>query len=181
MTNPQVVISRIQNRRGTQSEFDALPSPKLAPGEIGMTTDTQRVFIGNADGSYLEFTIQESFNQLLFTPLIIPLPISGTFIPVPGLEFIAGGLLNIIYTVSDTASPSVPVSYSKSGTMTVTCTTTQTDLVDSGIEIDDYPSGSSLTFSSQYASDNISVQILYSHNYPVPLTLSTSTIQWVPF
>ena len=42
MANANVIISRIQNRRGLKQD---LPQP-LRPGEIGFTLDTRQVFIG---------------------------------------------------------------------------------------------------------------------------------------
>lgn len=74
MTSP-VVISRIQNRRGTQAQFDNLYPPGytgvggfgsivgfnitnypnvLSAGEIALCTDTRRTFIGNLNGEYIE-------------------------------------------------------------------------------------------------------------------------------
>ena len=42
MANANVIISRIQNRRGLKQD---LPQP-LRPGEIGFALDTRQVFIG---------------------------------------------------------------------------------------------------------------------------------------
>ena len=74
MASP-VVVSRIQNRRGTQVQFDALypvgytgiggygslPGfnvtnfpDVLLPGELAFCTDTRRLFIGNINGEYTE-------------------------------------------------------------------------------------------------------------------------------
>lgn len=73
-----VVVSRIQSRRGTQAQFDALyplgysgiggygslpgfnstnyPNV-LMPGELALCTDTRRVFLGNLNAEYLEFAL----------------------------------------------------------------------------------------------------------------------------
>jgi len=77
MTSP-VVSSRIQNRRGTQDQFNGVSGiypdgydgvggygsqpgfditnyPNvLQPGEIALCTDTRRTFVGNLNGSYVE-------------------------------------------------------------------------------------------------------------------------------
>lgn len=65
-TGTPVVVSRIQNRRGTQADFDNLYPPGytgtggaigpdiLQPGELALCTDTRRVFIGNINGEYIE-------------------------------------------------------------------------------------------------------------------------------
>jgi hypothetical protein len=74
MASP-VVVSRIQNRRGTQAQFDALypvgytgiggygslPGfnatnfpDVLLPGEVAFCTDTRRFFIGNINAEYTE-------------------------------------------------------------------------------------------------------------------------------
>jgi len=68
MASP-VTVSRIQNRRGTQAQFNALYPPGytgtgpvninlypniLMPGELALCTDTRRVFLGNLSGEYIE-------------------------------------------------------------------------------------------------------------------------------
>lgn len=74
MTTP-VVVTRIQNRRGTQDQFDALyplyytgtggfgsipgfnmstyPNV-LSPGEVALCIDTRKTFLGNINGTYVE-------------------------------------------------------------------------------------------------------------------------------
>ena len=58
-----VVVTRIQNRRGTQAQFDALyPNGQpgtgpniLQPGELALVTDSPgKVYIGNINGTYFE-------------------------------------------------------------------------------------------------------------------------------
>ena len=58
-TGTPVVISRIQNRRGLQADFDALyPAGQpgtgpdvLQPGELALCTDTGNVYIGTIDSN----------------------------------------------------------------------------------------------------------------------------------
>jgi hypothetical protein len=80
MVSP-VVVSRIQHRRGLQTQFDELyplgyvgvggyNAPAfpdftplnypnvLLPGEMVLCTDTRRVYMGNINGEYLQLAIQ---------------------------------------------------------------------------------------------------------------------------
>ena len=141
-----VVVSRIQHRRGTQDQFDALyppgytgiggydgPSTILQPGEIAVCTDSRRAFMGNLNGEYFEigsfsggggtggggpFT---SNGQLVAVSVI--LPPSNTFVSVPGLSFKAAPLHDIVYSVTDSLSSdanSTGAEYTRSGTLHVT-------------------------------------------------------------
>jgi hypothetical protein len=77
MASP-VTVTRIQNRRGTQDQFDDLYPPGydgtggfgsvvgfnitnypgvLLSGEIALCTDSRRVFLGNINGEYLELAV----------------------------------------------------------------------------------------------------------------------------
>ena len=43
----------MQQLNGTQAQWDALPKPALAAGQVATTTDTARVYVGTAVGDYL--------------------------------------------------------------------------------------------------------------------------------
>lgn len=82
MASP-VVVTRIQNRRGTQAQFDALYPPGytgvggygsivgfnatnfpdvLLPGEMAFCTDTRNVFLGNVNAEYVQLSAGDSSN-----------------------------------------------------------------------------------------------------------------------
>lgn len=137
-----VVVSRIQLRRGTQAQFDALyppgydgtggydgPSTILQPGEVAVCTDSRRVFMGNLNGEYFEIGSFSSNGGGSgehggdMVAMSVLLPPSNTFVPVPGLSFTPTSLHNIVYTVTDSTSPdpsSTGAAYTRSGTMVVT-------------------------------------------------------------
>ena len=188
----QVVVSRIQNRRGTQAQFNAMYPPGytgvggatgskiLQPGEIALCTDTRRIFIGNLNGEYTEIGVGagggsdiDVYNQLLLAPLTINLPPSGTFIPVPGLSFTPTPFLSLLYSIVDVpgASPNdAGVAFAKNGEMKITA-------LSSGPVLTSY----SLVASSNVVYEGTSVTItLYTTNVTngtiVPYTISGTGI-----
>jgi hypothetical protein len=118
-TGTPVVVSRIQNRRGTQAQFNALyttypgTGPNvLQPGEIALCTDTGRVFVGTVNlasekGYYLELSTVSSTSSLTFLPQAINLPPSPTvWSPIPVLDYPVTPFYTILYSVTDaTQSP----------------------------------------------------------------------------
>lgn len=189
----EVVVSRIQNRRGTQAEFDALPNPKLQPGEIGLITDTDRVFIGNADGTLLELTVSSSAG-INFTPIISTLvptysdvhipPPSDSWTIIPVLDFAPTDFLNILYSATEnTPDESIPPGFSKNGELTITSSAQLVaTLNDAGTEINTYSTPTpELGLMVSFSGDNSTIQVKYTHNFPYSLTFKTGTIQWAPF
>ena len=106
MASP-VVVSRIQNRRGTLSQFNGPPgaiyptgydgiggynppgtgpvgfTPSaypnvLMPGELALCTDTRRVFMGNLNGEYVEVTSPIQ-TDILLRPHVVVLPPAAVF------------------------------------------------------------------------------------------------------
>lgn len=137
-----VTVSRIQHRRGTQSQFDALYPPGyngtgaismaqypniLKPGEMALCTDTRRLFVGNEDGSYLEICVdcaEEQFWNGEFEPLCLILPPSDEYTVIPELTVNSTPFYNIIYSIVNYVSqnPNVPGTFfSKNGTLQITC------------------------------------------------------------
>jgi hypothetical protein len=141
-----VVVSRIQNRRGTQSQFVALypigytgvggfgsgsysPPYTLAnypnvlmPGELALCTDSRNIFIGNLNGEYIQVSVQEA-QGLSLTPLVISLPPASTPTVIPQLTYPATPFTSILYSVADAASfnPNmVGNNYSKNGELQIT-------------------------------------------------------------
>lgn len=200
-TSSPVIVSRIQNRRGTQAEFNALYPPGysgvggatgtkiLQPGEIGLTTDTRRVFIGNLNGEYIELTgAGGGGGGINFTPVVASLPTTSVFTEVPELSYSATSLFNITYSVTNAgdSQPGSPgVSFSRTGTLTVAAILNQSGagsatLTDDSLELD--PSNSAdISFIAEYDQPTGLVKIKYRHNYLSPLILTTGTMAWAPF
>ena len=133
MTSP-VVVSRIQNRRGTQSQFNALYPPGytlppyngiggynppgsgpigytaiaypnvLMPGELALCTDSRRTFVGNISGEYVELSPSVT-GGLTLLPLVIQLPPVGVSTPIPALTYLATPFFTILYDVTDSLNP----------------------------------------------------------------------------
>ena len=188
-TGTPVVVSRIQNRRGTQAQFDNLyptypgTGPNiLQPGELALCTDTRRIFIGNLNGEYVEITGSSS-NEICFSPIVISLWPSANYVEIPELTYDAMPFLSLVYGLTDAQglAPSIPASpyavgttISKNGKLEITATDTQTMLTDSATEINntDYD----ISFKTEYVGNKI--RIFYSHNFPTTLTFSTRSIVW---
>lgn len=159
-TGTPVVVSRIQNRRGTQAQFDALyPAGQpgtgpnvLQPGEIALCTDTNRIFMGTINvasdkGYYVELATAGSPSSLTFLPQRINLPPSPTaWSPIPALDFAATPFYSILYGLTDAVQspPGMPapantvgVNFSKNGELKITAIASPTPatLTDTGTEI----------------------------------------------
>lgn len=142
MASP-VVVSRIQNRRGTQTQFNGLyplgyngvggfesipgynitnyPNVLLS-GEIALCTDSRRVFVGNINGEYLELSEVMS-DGILLEPLVLTLPPSALFTVIPGLTYTATPFMKILYDITDSASADwnvVGTNFSRNGTLEIT-------------------------------------------------------------
>ena len=98
-----VVVSRIQNRRGTQAQFDSLYPPGytgiggvsiitwpniLLPGELALATDTRNIYLGNLNGEYVKISTGAGENIALL-PLVVSLPPAAIFTVIPELTFLA--------------------------------------------------------------------------------------------
>jgi hypothetical protein len=231
MSSP-VVVSRIQNRRGLQDQFNgpngiypfdyngiggynSIPDfnentyPNvLLPGEIAFCTDTRRVFIGNDNGRFTELDTYND-NSLMFEPLSFVLDPSPTFVlvtkevptlPVPTtvvLEFAKTPFYTIPYSAAFTNSNpdwnAIGSLFSRNGTLQITAVDTAplppppppfaaptpVTLSDISTEINATPSN--ISFIAQYNIDQSRIQILYMHDFPGPITFSTTSISWLPF
>jgi len=144
-----VVVSRIQNRRGTQSQFDNLYPPGytgtggfnppgsgpigyteaafpnvLRPGELALATDTRRMFMGNLNGEYIEVGAGGG-GSLSFTPLVIVLPPAATFTAIPALEYDPTPFFTLFYDITDSLLANwntVGTNFSRNGEMKITAT-----------------------------------------------------------
>lgn len=196
-----VVVSRIQNRRGTQTQFDALyptypgtGQEILQPGELALCTDSRRIFIGNINGEYVELATSTLAN-LVFQPLVITLPPAGTFTVIPQLTHLPTPFLNLLYSVTNAATADqneVGASFSRNGELKVTATApfippppppgfpplTPVQLVDTGIEVN--TTAFDISFQANYDISDTNIEISYMHNFPGSLIFSTSSIIWAP-
>lgn len=202
-TSSPVIVSRIQNRRGTQAEFSALYPPGyqgvggatgnkiLQPGEIGLTTDTRRVFIGNLNGEYIEITGGGGGGSggINFTPVVVSLPTTANFTEIPELTSPASSLFTITYSVTnaaDSVAGSAGSSYAREGNLNVisilgdNTTAGSATLTDTAQELDP-AEVAEISFIAVFEPTDNSVRIKYRHNYPGPLVLTTGTIAWAPF
>lgn len=146
MTNP-VVVSVIQNRRGTQAQFDALYPPgyigiggfnsipgftpvnfpnTIPAGQVALCTDTRRIFIGNINGEYVEMAmvaLPPPVTEILLTPLTLQLAPVGTFTLIPELTYQATPFTKILYDLTDSVLPDwnvVGTNFSRNGQLEIT-------------------------------------------------------------
>jgi len=194
-----VVVSRIQNRRGTQTQFDALyptypgtGQEILQPGEIALCTDSRRIFIGNINGEYVELATSTLAN-LVFQPLVIVLPPAGSFTVIPQLTHLPTPFYNLVYSVTDAPTADqnlVGNSFSRNGEMKITATVpfvpappppgfpplTPVQLTDSSVEVN--TTAFDISFQANYDISNTNIEVSYIHNFPGNLIFSTSSIIW---
>lgn len=196
-TSP-VIVSRIQNRRGTQAEFDALYPPGytgvggatgnrvLQPGEIGLCLDSRRVFIGTLNGEYIEFgkgAGSGSGSGINFDPIIIQLPPTSEFVEIPELTVVATPMLKIMYSVADTNTDllgAIGTAYSRVGQLDITSTSARATLSDDYTTVDE-DVANILDFRADYSNMDQSIRIKYRHDFPGILTMTSGTISWAPF
>jgi len=199
-----VVVSRIQNRRGTQAQFDALypvgytgvggyGDPNfpgfdstnypnvLLPGEIALCTDTRAIFIGNLNAEYVSVGFDGTLEDLIFIPAMFILPPSATFVPLTGagIYYAPVPFFTIEYSATDSNVAnwnSIGDSFSRNGELRITALADPyTTLTDIGAEIN--LTSSNISFQSVYSGGAIELQ--YMHDFPGPIIFSTATIQWV--
>ncbi len=136
-----VVITRMQNRRGTQAQFEDLyPAGYdgvggfgsvvgynitnyplvLVSGEIAVCTDTRRIFIGNINGEFFEIATTEStvIDDLHLQPAVISLAPVGSFTVMA--TYPTSPFKKIFYDVVNSGSlnpNSVGATFSKNGVL----------------------------------------------------------------
>ena len=207
MASP-VVISRIQNRRGLQSQFDALYPPGylgiggygsqpgfdatnypnvLMSGELALCTDSRKIFLGNLNAEYVEIA-QSNPTSLTLPPLVIQLPPVGVFTIIPTLTYLATPFFTLLYDLTDELSPdqNVPgTDFSRNGSLQIVAikyvaAPPAATLTDSGTEINN-ASPSTISFIAEYDFTQTLIEIKYMHDFPGNLTFSSSSIIWLPF
>ena len=210
MASP-VVVSRIQNRRGTQTQFDALYPPGydgvggvdiniytgiLLPGELALCTDTRRAFIGNLNGEYIELDIVIG-DGIVLDPLVVVLPPAPTFTVIPELTYRITSFLTVLYSITNSLSldwDTVGSVFSKNGELKITSVV---DFVPpppifpfpplTPVTLSDTGTEINLaipadiSFIAQYDGTLTNIEILYMHDFAAPVTFSSSTVRWTPF
>jgi hypothetical protein len=141
-----VVVSRIQNRRGSQTQFSALYPPGyngiggygsipgfnstnfpnvLQPGELALVEDTRRAIIGNLNGEYVELA-EASIGGITLAPLVVQLSPQPIFTIIPQLTYLTTPFTTFLYDITDSLSPdwnTVGTNFAKNGQMQITATT----------------------------------------------------------
>lgn len=207
MASP-VVVSRIQNRRGLQSQFDTLypvgydgiggygsivgfnvtnyPNV-LLPGELALCTDSRRTFLGNINGEYLELA-ETDLNALVLPPVVLTLPPAAVSTIIPELTYTATPFFTLLYSITDDLGANwnlTGTNFSRNGSLQITALkyasiAPQVTLTDSGTEINnELPS--TINFIAEYNADTVSIDIKYTHDFPGNLTFSTTNIVWQSF
>jgi hypothetical protein len=148
MSSP-VVVSRIQNRQGTQAQFNgpnaiypqnydgvggfgSIPgyTPEaypevLLPGEIGLCLDTRNIYIGNLNGEFVEISSsQQTLSSLSLLPLTIDLPPAASYTVIPELSYLATPFMSVLYSLTDNSSDpdwnTVGTSFSRNAELKIT-------------------------------------------------------------
>lgn len=176
MSTP-VVVSRIQNRRGLQSAFDALydtsnQAGRLRPGELALCHDTNRLFMGtevsptNAIGY---FEIISGGNPAPLEILLSDNSAFGSWSTITQLTVVSTSFLTIYYSIDNNDN-----TFSKNGELKITSTSDTATLTDTGVEIN--PTIFDISFKAELLGDNIVVQ--YKHNFGTNLMFRTTTLVW---
>jgi hypothetical protein len=236
-----VVVSRIQNRRGLQIEFNGLvwsggTGPDsiypmgytgiegydgfpdftavnypnvLLPGELCLCTDSQNIYMGDLNGTYIIVATGVPGGLALdqLTPSVWELwggqPYGTITRTIAGpttvtLEYDATPFFNIMYSVTDASVPewnATGPNYAENGILQVTAVQyftpnipnppagdiTPATLVNTSSMIDKNVATTpvNLSFIAQYDVTQTKIQILFRHDYEGALILSTSTIKWI--
>lgn len=174
----------------------------LQLGEIGLCTDTRKVFIGNLNGEYVDLTAVISPADIVTIPFMIELPPSpGAFTAIVQLTQLPTPYLSFLYSLVDvsTNNPNeVGVTFSRNGELSITAIIAPTiqpplpvTLTDTSTEINITPNvvdvnppynavQPDISFRADY--DTLgNIQISYTHNFTGSLTFSTSYVIWAPF
>lgn len=207
MSSP-VTISRIQNRRGIQDQFNGIDPNRLyptdyngsapgygtppdynistypnvlQPGELALCTDTGNVYIGGENGTFFHVNATAVPPDYI-NPIVYSLAPVANFTTISPLSYLPVPLMNILYDVvdsgSDTSWNAPGLTFSRSGTMTITVLPGTSQAELNDVSTELNNAGIYLSFRAIYNSGNVEIQ--YYHNSASSLTFSTSTIKWNP-
>ncbi len=206
MSSP-VTVTRIQNRRGLQTQFEALYPPGytappfngtggfgsipgytlaaypdvLLPGELAFCTDSRRMFLGNINGEYVEIALTGGDPGTL-NPITSVLAPAAVFTTIPELSLTPGKtpFFKVEYSLTDSPNPdwnTVGTNFARNGELEITAVTSIPTLTDTSTEIN--LTAFNVSFQAVFAGGNIEIQ--YMHDFAGPLTFNTSTIKWSAF
>lgn len=209
MTTP-VVVTRIQNRRGTQDQFNGVagiyPSgydgvggynppgsgpigftatayPNvLLPGEIAFCTDSRRIFMGNISGEYVELALGTGSDGV-FTPLSISLPPVGVMTVIPALTYTQTPFMKLMYSLTDSLSPdwnTLGPTFSRNGWLEITAVSGTSTAVLSDFGTEVNDSAPSEIYFEANLSGS-NIEISYMHDFAGNITFSTSSFIWAAY
>lgn len=189
-----VVVSRIQNRRGTQAQFDSLYTSYpgvgpniLQPGEIALCTDTHRIFIGNLNGTYDELGTATS-TDIILEPFVKQLAPAASYTIIPELSISPTAFFTMLYSVTNaetTDAGAIGATFSRNGEMKITSVVNfvpvpplgPVSMTDESVDIN--TTAFDISFLAEYNNTQTSIDISYKHNFLDNLVLCVSTIQWL--
>ena len=205
-----VVVSRIQNRRGIQSQFLALypegytgvggfgsgsynppfnienyPSV-LMPGELALCTDSRNLYIGNINGEYVIIgTVGSGVSLNTLVPKEISLGPVTTFTVIPALTYLATPFTTFLYSITDSISANqniVGTTFSKNGQLQITAIVASES--SSPVTLTDVGTEVNVTpYTISFKAlygSNNHIDIYYKHNFPGALSFNTTDIKWIP-
>jgi len=214
MTEPSqtpVVVSRIQNRRGIQDQFNALypagytgiggfgsgnydPAfnienypAVLMTGELALCTDSRNLYMGNINGEYVRLGTVGSGVLLntLVPQLRATLPPTSTFTVIPELSYLATPFATFLYSSTDSILNNwntVGNNFSKNGQLQITAII---PAAANPVTLTD--TGTEInpgSYTLNFIAQygvNNYINILYKHNFPSSLTFNSTDIKWIPF
>lgn len=157
----------------------------LMPGELALCTDSRNIFLGNLNGEYLTLS-ESSAAGLALTPLVITLDPVATFTIIPALTYAGTPFSTLFYDITDASGfnwNTVGTNFTRNGQLQISVISDSPNppiatLTDVSTEINNL-SPQEIIFEASYNGSNI--EILYMSTFTIPLTFSTSTLQWLPF
>jgi hypothetical protein len=192
---------------GSYNDFNSTNYPNvLLDGELCLCTDTQNIYMGDVNGTYIIIATNISGEIALdnLTPIVWELTSTGVFTLVTRgagipLEYNATPFFDIIYSATDAALINWNLTgptYGENGTLQVTAVEyftpnipnpnpllpniTPTTLTNTSSVIDkNLITPINLRFEARYDATHTKIQIYYIHDYAGSLWLSTSTIKWI--
>lgn len=188
-----VVVSRIQNRRGTQDQFDNLYTSYpgvgpniLQPGELCLCTDSHRIFIGNVNGTYDELGTATS-NDIILQPFIKQLAPAASFTIIPELSILPTSFFDVFYSVTNASildAGAIGNSFARNGELKVTAIVNYVatppagpvTLIDQSVDIN--TTAYDVSFEARYNNTYTSIDFFYKHNFTTNLVFASSSIQW---
>ena len=166
--------------------FNIINYPEvLMPGELALCTDTSNIYMGNLNGGYVKVGEQFTPSDIVLQPIMIVLPPTPTFTVIPQLTYTGTPFMTILYDLTDSLSSNwnaLGTNFSRNGQMQITVLNSTPSpvatLTDTSTEINNLLPNE-ISFEAQFDEITNQVSILYMSTFLIPITLSTSTINWL--